>query len=96
MDKSRADFEAWAAPRGYRIERRDEGYLDPYADDVWKAWQASRKQALEQIAPYLQRIKDHAEFDDPHLNTKVGQLLSILDEVAAIRSLEGNAPKETT
>lgn len=53
---------------------------------AWKGWQASRQQALEEIQPVLDRIKEHAEFNDPDADTKGGQLLMILGELECIRS----------
>lgn len=57
---SREQFEKWAKPN-YRLYRNDtpgsdlSEYQCPVANAAWKAWQASRAQALEDAAKAIEK-----------------------------------------
>lgn len=49
FEKMRAEFEAWLDARPGRLRNRVDGSGDsPLGKFMWEAWQASRKQALEE------------------------------------------------
>lgn len=86
MDKSRADFEAWATTiLGDNPTWRESAF----GELARQAWQASRKQALEEVAA---RAPARSEAT---CGLARDQGLIEHQQQAAIRSLEGNA-KETT
>ncbi|MCA3186568.1 MULTISPECIES: hypothetical protein [unclassified Cupriavidus] len=42
------EFEKWADAEGYSVKRsQNDNYRHANTEDVWRAWQASRKQAIE-------------------------------------------------
>lgn len=48
MSESRSEFEAWAKPRIFILDRRrDDSYEQIPTEAAWEAWQASRRAALE-------------------------------------------------
>lgn len=49
ISDARADFEAWAEPKGYHlgamvINGRFDRYMDPSTDDAWLGFEAATKQ----------------------------------------------------
>ena len=123
MSKSREAFEEFLKdmpPGIHRSTSRD--VLGEYASEAvelaWLAWQASRKQALEEAAAVCDANRDDAreakmlalwhraqeDKESEFCQTQIGQSWSsvrlfnagLRTAADAIRSLEGNATKETT
>lgn len=57
---NRDAFEKWTFPRCLHLPRRPDGeYASVTTQEAWEAWQASRAQALEEVAslfpqPYME------------------------------------------
>lgn len=68
-DASRGAFEAWASPFAYSHSER-EGLRSAWHD----AWQASRKQALEEYEAKLQTQLDHAAINDHRMAPPFGRV----------------------
>lgn len=84
MDKSREEFESLCHLQGLQTEAKkpDGRYWSSHTHLAWEFWQASRKQALKEACDAMFGLKVDKE--------------TCFEAWNAIRSLEGNATKETT
>lgn len=85
LDKSRAEFEAWAVERGLFLARQYEGYVMATTNEAWGAWQTALARAgtAAPAAPTAELIELCA--DMVKLHAERGTVLTIhMDELARI------------
>lgn len=82
----RERFEAWA--EHLMLERQGDGYVSHYTNHAFRAWQASRKQALEQALREVQEllvVSGRQARDGDHF--EIGREGGHTECIAAIRAL---------
>ncbi|MDE4918384.1 putative nucleotidyltransferase component of viral defense system [Cupriavidus metallidurans] len=89
FEKMRAEFEAWASENYYdvtRLKSEYDNYKSYFTHVAWEAWQASRKQAVEEAAKLCERESTTSESGNDPFDSGYG---CACDNLAiAIRALQ--------
>lgn len=57
-EKTRTDFESWAAGTALNVDRFGDEYSSDWTQSFWLCWLSSRRQALEEAAAIVEALRD--------------------------------------